>query len=50
MRDMVRVRGGAPNRYRAPEINIGRSQFDCSHNHKTTFDADRLIPYFWDEI
>lgn len=50
MRDMVHVRGGHPNRYRAPDIKIGRSQIDRSHNHKTTFDADRLIPYFVDEI
>lgn len=43
--DMVRVRGGAPDRYRAPQMRLGRSQFDLSHNHKTTFDAGRLVPY-----
>lgn len=29
--------------------NIERSQFDRSHGHKTTFDADYLVPVFLDE-
>lgn len=27
-----------------PKININRSQFDCSHGHKTTLDAGYLVP------
>jgi len=50
MRDMVQVRGGAPNRYQAPQARYGRSQFDLSHNHKTTFDAGQLIPYLVQEV
>lgn len=50
MRDMVRIRGGAPQRYRGPDVKIGRSQIDRSHNHKTTFDVGELIPYFVDEV
>lgn len=51
MRDMVRVPGGtSTQRYQAPTMRMGRSQFDLSHNHKTTFDAGRLIPYFCTEV
>lgn len=47
---MVRVPGGAPNRYQAPQMRLGRSQFSLSHNHKTTFDAGYLIPYLVEEV
>lgn len=51
MRDMVRVPGGAPGgTYQAPKMRLGRSQFNHSHNHKTTFDAGRLIPYLCREV
>jgi hypothetical protein len=33
-----------------PIINTERSQFDRSSNHKTTFNAARLIPIYLDEI
>lgn len=50
-RDMVRVRGGtSPQPYQAPVARYGRSQFDLSHNHKTTFDASLLVPYFLAEV
>lgn len=50
-RDMVRVPGGTSGaRYGAPTMRLGRSQFDLSHNHKTTFDAGFLIPYLLLEI
>lgn len=32
-----------------PKVQIPRSTFDRSHQHKTTFDAGRLIPIFVDE-
>ena len=32
-----------------PSANISRSVFDCSHGHKTTFDAGWLIPIYVDE-
>lgn len=50
MREM-RVPGGTSRqRYQAPEMRLGRSQFDLSHNHKTTFDASVLVPYFVQEV
>ena len=33
-----------------PKVRINRSVFDRSHGHKTTFDVDDLVPFFWDEI
>lgn len=33
-----------------PTAEIPRSTFDRSHGHKTTFDADRLIPIFVDDV
>lgn len=51
MRDMVNVsRPSGDYRYSAPEMRMGRSQFDLTHSHKTTFDADLLIPYFCREV
>lgn len=35
---------------RVPTIDIPRSSFDRSHGHKTTFDADYLIPILVDDI
>lgn len=34
----------------APQANIGRSSFDMSHTHKTTFNAGDLIPLDWQEV
>lgn len=33
-----------------PSTHIQRSSFDRSHTFKTTFDADRLVPFYWDEV
>lgn len=33
-----------------PSAQIQRSVFDRSHGHKTTFDAGRVIPIYWDEV
>lgn len=50
MRD-IRIPGGTDTQpFRAPMMRMGRSQFDLSHNHKTTFDAGNLIPYFCAEV
>lgn len=50
MKDL-RVPGGtSQQRYQAPSMRMGRSQFDLSHNHKTTFDAGELVPYFVTEV
>lgn len=32
------------------KANIQRSKFNRSHNHKTTFDANYLVPVFVDEV
>lgn len=45
----VRRPSGA-SRYRAPEMRMGRSQFDLTHSHKTTFEVGDLVPYFLMEI
>lgn len=50
MADMVQIRGGQGGRYQAPSMRLGRSQFDLSHRHKTTFDASYLVPYFVAEV
>lgn len=33
-----------------PSANVGRSQFDLSHGHKTTIDADYIYPITWMEV
>lgn len=33
-----------------PSVGVPRSTFDRSHAYKSTFDAGRLIPIFWDEV
>jgi len=33
-----------------PDAKIQRSTFNMSHGHKTTFDADRLIPIYMEEV
>lgn len=43
-------RPSGASRYRAPEARMGRSQFDLTHSHKTTFDVGYLVPYFLLEI
>lgn len=49
--NMVQVPGGSPSmQYQAPQMRLGRSQFDLSHNHKTTFEVGVLVPYFLAEV
>lgn len=48
--DMVQVRRSGGADYSAPTLRISRSQFRRDHQHKTTFDAGRLVPYFVDEV
>lgn len=45
----VRRPSGA-SRYQAPQMRMGRSQFDLTHSHKTTYEVGYLIPYFLMEI
>ncbi|QXP44325.1 MAG: major capsid protein [Arizlama microvirus] len=33
-----------------PKVECPRSQFDRSHGHKTTFMADKLVPFYIDEV
>ena len=33
-----------------PQVNIGRSMFDRSFSHKTTFNTGDLIPIYLDEV
>ena len=33
-----------------PDLNRPRSTFNRSHGHKTTIDADWLVPVYWDDI
>lgn len=48
---MVRVPGGtSAQQYRAPQMRLGRSQFNLSHTHKTMFDASVLVPYLVLEV
>lgn len=35
---------------RVPSANVARSQFDLSHGHKTTLDADYIYPLMWLEV
>lgn len=50
-RSQVNVpRPSGDSRYKAPEMRLGRSQFDLTHSHKTTYDVGFLIPYFLMEI
>ena len=42
-------RGGGP-RYNNPDIHIGRSQFDLTSTHTTTFNAGNLCPVFTLEV
>lgn len=50
-RDMVQVRRSRTNQFlEEPSVRIGRSQFDRSHGHKTTFDSSDLIPILLDEV
>lgn len=36
--------------WQAPNVSIQRSKFNRSHGHKTTFDADYLIPVLVEEV
>lgn len=50
-RSQVNVsRPSGASRYRAPQMHMGRSQFDLTHSHKTTYEAGYLVPYFLMEI
>ena len=51
MKNMVNVRQPSrAMRYQAPAARYSRSQFDLSHQHKTSFPAGYLIPYFCVEV
>lgn len=43
-------RPSGASRYQAPEMRMGRSQFDLTHSHKTTYEVGYLIPYFLMEV
>lgn len=43
-------RPSGASRYRPPEMRHGRSQFNLTHSHKTTYEVGQLIPYFLMEI
>lgn len=43
-------RPSGASRFQAPELRMGRSQFDLTHSHKTTYEVGYLIPYFLMEI
>lgn len=50
---MARNYAGTPNQERfasAPSVDIQRSSFDRSFNHRTTFDEGQLVPFLVDEI
>jgi len=38
------------SRYQAPQARMGRSQFDLTHSHKTTYEVGYLVPYFLMEV
>lgn len=51
MNNMVQVRRpSGSHRYQAPEMRLGRSQFDLTHQHKTTYDAGDLVPVLVQEV
>jgi len=51
MPDRVNVsRPSGSSRYQAPQARMGRSQFDLTHSHKTTFEVGDLVPYFCREV
>jgi len=43
-------RPSGANRYQAPSMRMGRSQFDLTHSHKMTFEVGYLYPYFMAEV
>lgn len=43
-------RPSGASRYQAPRMNMGRSQFDLTHSHKTTFEVGELVPYLTIEV
>ena len=47
---MKSVMTASHNFSQVPRANIDRSTFDRSHGLKTTFDADKLVPIFVDEV
>lgn len=49
--DMVQVRRPRTNQFaEEPQVRIGRSQFDRTHQRKMTFDASYLVPFYVDEV
>lgn len=50
MRSVNVPRPTGDHRYQAPSMRLGRSQFDLTHQHKTTFDAGLLVPCFLAEV
>jgi hypothetical protein len=43
------IKTGGHNFSQIPSVSIARSSFDRGHSYKTTFDADKLIPFYCDE-
>ena len=43
-------RPGLESQYQAPSMRMGRSAFPLTHQHKTSFNASELIPYFVCEV
>jgi len=43
-------RPSGASRYQAPQLRMGRSQFDLTHSHKTTYEVGYLVPYFLMEV
>lgn len=33
-----------------PAVNHPRAAYNCDHGYKATFNAGKLIPFFWDEV
>lgn len=49
-KNMVQVRSSGGGMYSAPDVKLGRSSFNRSHRHKTTFNASKLVPILVDEV
>ena len=33
-----------------PKVKIPRSRFNRNHSYKTTLNAGKLVPFFWDDV
>lgn len=51
IKEIILMNRNSENRFASiPQINIKRSRFDRSSQHKTTFNAGELIPIYVDEV